>query len=71
MDNQHYHHEMLAAEHFSDLRRDIERERILAQLPQRLSVWRRGIGRVGRLLVVVGTRMEGVTQSDQQLVYKG
>lgn len=71
MYDQHYTHEVMGTEHIKDLGREMERERRVALLPHRVSLWRRGVGRAGRLLVVLGLRLEGAAQLDGRIAVNG
>ena len=56
-----YVHEHLVATHCQDMQREAEQSRLIARLPhQHRSVVRYAVGMLGRVLVMVGTRMRQV-----------
>ena len=62
-----YLYEKCVVEHCRDLQREAEHERMLAGLQHsRQSVLRHTVGRLGGLLVTLGTRLEHVEQYDEQ-----
>lgn len=71
MYDQHYTREVMGTEHIKDLGREMDHERRLASLPQHVNVWRRSVGRVGRVLVVLGSRLEDAAQPDGRIVVNG
>ena len=63
-----HHYDKLAAEHRQGLQCEMEQKRLLARLPHR-SVGRRAAGRLGILLVAVGTRLEKFDQRGKTMAY--
>ena len=61
-------YEKHVVEHCHDLQREAEQERMLASLQHsRQSVLRHAVGRLGALLVTLGSRLEGVEQYREQV----
>lgn len=61
-------YDKLAAEHRQDLQYEMERKRMLACLPHK-HVGRRAAGRLGVLLVAMGTRLEEFEQRGEIMAY--
>jgi hypothetical protein len=51
-------HDKLHEEHRQTLQREMAQRRVLAGLPQRKSLGRRVVGRLGVALIAVGSRLE-------------
>ncbi|HZR40376.1 MAG TPA: hypothetical protein VFB12_09695 [Ktedonobacteraceae bacterium] len=61
-------YEKAREEHYQDLRREAENNRLLAQLPQqRRSLSRYAVGKLGVLLLNLGTWLKGFEQSPTTL----
>ena len=59
-----YHQERLALEHQQSLLQEADHERKLASLPrEQSSVMRSMVGKLGALLVLLGTRLQRLEQS--------
>jgi hypothetical protein len=63
-----YHYDKLAAERRQGLLLEMEQKRLLARLPHR-SMGRRAAGRLGILLVALGTRLEKFDQPGKAMAY--
>ena len=63
-----HHYDKLAAEHRQELRHEMEQQRLLASLPHH-NVARRAAGRLGVLLVALGTRLEEFDQHGKAMAY--
>ena len=63
-----HHYDKLAAEHRQELRHEMEQKRLLACLPHH-NVARRAAGRLGVLLVALGTRLEEFDQHGKAMAY--
>lgn len=62
------YYDKLAAEHRQGLLLEMEQKRLLARLPHH-SVGRRVAGRLGVLLVALGTRLEKFEQRGKAMAY--
>ena len=68
MDSKIYLDEKVRQAHYQVLLREAEKERLLAQLPRhRASTIRRVAGKLGVLLLKLGTRLKQVEQSPTML----
>jgi hypothetical protein len=65
--NVHYY-DKLAAEHRQELQHEREQRRLLADLPHD-NLARRAAGRLGVLLVALGTRLEEFDQRGKTMAY--
>lgn len=63
-----HHYDRLAAEHRQELLHEMEQKRLLAGLPHH-SMARRAAGRLGVLLVALGTRLEELDQRGKVMAY--
>ena len=64
MDSKVYLDEKVRQAHYQDLLREAEKRRLLAQLPRhRRSISRYAAGKLGVLLLKLGTRLKQVEQS--------
>ena len=64
MDSKVYLDEKVRQAHYQDLLREAEKERLLAQLPRhRRSLSRQAAGKLGVLLLKLGTRLKQFEQS--------
>ena len=64
MDSKIYLDEKIRKAHYQDLLREAEKERLLAQLPpHRWSTMKRVAGKLGVLLLKLGTRLKQLEQS--------
>ena len=63
-----HHYDELAAEHRQGLQHEMEQKRLLACLPHH-HVTRRAAGRLGVLLVALGTRLEEFDQRGRTMAY--
>lgn len=57
-----HHYDMLSAEHRQQLHEEAANRRLLAALPRRPGMARHLVGRLGIVLVAVGSRMERFEQ---------
>jgi hypothetical protein len=62
------HYEKLVVEHCQDIQHKSERQRLLACLPHH-AVARRAAGRLGVLLVTLGTRLEKLDRHREAVAY--
>ena len=63
-----HHYDKLAAEHRQELQHEMEQRRLLAGLPHH-NVARRAAGRLGVLLVALGTRLDELDQRGEAMAY--
>jgi hypothetical protein len=69
MNPQPSYYELQAAERVRELRHEIANERLIASLPRKPRLWRRGVRRLGLALIAVGRRLERAEQPEQTVVY--
>lgn len=62
-----YLHEQLLEERRRDLRREMERRRMLARLPRQRSLSRRAVGKLGVLLLKLGMWLKQLEQQNTRL----
>ena len=68
--NEHLrYYELQSVERMRELQREAVQQRLLAGLPRKSGLWRRGIRLLGRTLVVIGTRLEHADQRERSVVY--